>query len=73
MSFLRNIKDWFTDTLGAVIMAVSCYFYFWKQTIDQTGWLASMGVGFVLLWVPDEIILKHLKKKAKKKLDLEDE
>jgi len=70
MSFLKNIKDWFTDLLGAVIMGISTYFRFWGE-LDNTAWLTCLAVGFVLLWVPDDVIMKHLKKKVKNKTDLE--
>ena len=73
MSFIKNIKDWFTDLLGAIIMGVSSYFHFWQQTIDLNGWLVCLGVGFVFLWIPDDVILRHLKKKVKKDFDLEED
>lgn len=72
MGFIKNIKDWITDLLGLVIMGVSSYFYFWHQTIDQTAWITCLCIGFILFWVPDDIILKHLKKNVKKKIDLDE-
>jgi len=69
MSFLRNIKDWFTDLLGATIMGISTYFRFWGEGMDNTGWLTCLAVGFVFLWVPDDVILRHLKKKVKKEIE----
>lgn len=69
MSFLKNIKDWFTDLLGATIMGISTYYRFVGHELDNAGWLTCLAVGFVLLWVPDDIILKHLKKKVKDKIE----
>lgn len=69
MSFIKNIKDWFTDLLGAIVMGVTIYLIYTAQIQWMWEGIIGMCIGFVLLWVPDDIILKYIKKKADKKLD----
>lgn len=69
MSFIKNIKDWFTDLLGAIVMGVTIYLIYTAQIQWMWEGIIGMCIGFVLLWVPDDIILKHIKKKVDKKLD----
>lgn len=69
MSFLRNIKDWFTDLLGATIMVTASYFFFWDERLDIKTYIICLVIGFVLLWVPDELILNIIKKWAGKKIN----
>ena len=58
---INNIKDIFTDLIGAVLMVGSSYFLY-KEKITMTNWGILMGVGFVLLWMSDKEILDFLKR-----------
>lgn len=63
---IKNLKDWFTDLIGAVIM-IATLVAVWHGDIQwQWEGLIGMAVGFVFLWVPDDVILKYIKKKVDK-------
>lgn len=73
MKLLRNLKDWITDLIGLAIMIGTGYAVYVGRA--QWMWEGVIGlcVGFVLFWVPDDVILKHLKSKVKKDVLNEDE
>lgn len=68
MSLFRNLKDWFTDLLGAGIMIATGIGIYQAKIVWVWEGIIGMTVGFILLWVPDEVILKHIKYKVKKKI-----
>lgn len=69
MSLFRNVKDWFTDLLGAAVMIATLIGIYQGKIVWVWEGIIGMCIGFVLLWVPDDVILKYIKLKAKKKLD----
>lgn len=58
---VKNLKDIYTDLLGAVLMGGSSYLLY-KEKITMVNWGILMGVGFLLLWMSDKEILEFLKR-----------
>lgn len=56
MKYLKNIKSIYTTALGAAMMAVTSVMIY----LDKLDWiyegLVGIGVGFALLWIPDDLI-----------------
>jgi hypothetical protein len=68
MSMFRNVKDLITDTIGFVIMIITLVGV-WHNDI-QWQWEGVIGlcVGFIFFWMPDDIILKYIKRRLDKDL-----
>ena len=67
----ENIKDIFTDLIGAVIILASIYLYVTDElTPTKAGILFAVGVAF--FFIPDDIISQIVQKFINKKLDEKD-
>ncbi len=65
----KNIKDIYTDLIGAVIMGFASYKYFLVEpAITDTQFYIALAVGFVLLWMSDKEILDFLRKLIRSKV-----
>ena len=58
MQYENLFKSWFTTLMGAGIIVMVAYEYFWDGSLSDTQALfASLG-GFALMWMRDAISLK---------------
>jgi len=65
----ENLKDIFTDLIGASIILAALYLFFYAEEIDLTKFLIMLGIGCAFFFIPDDILSQMVQKFVGKKLD----